>query len=301
MIKVTAESFAKNPVLRTELTDLFPGAVFWDRQTDLHTFCADAEALIVGREKIDEALLEACPRLKIISKYGVGLDNVDEEACRSHNVHVGWTPGVNKTSVAELTLAFMLGAAHNIFFTGTALKEGHWIKNGGTLLSGKTVGIIGVGHVGKEVVRLLQPFGCRIWVNDIVDQKEYYVSNNLTEKPKEEIYRGADFVTLHVPLKSDTFHLIDEHALSLFQPHAILLNTCRGETVDQEALKKALKTGTIGGALLDVFETEPCTDLEFLRQPRLFATPHIGGNALEAVLAMGRSAIAHISYFYTNR
>lgn len=301
MIKVTAESFAKNPVLRAELTELFPEAVFWDRQTDLHTFCSDAEALIVGREKIDEVLLAACPRLKIVSKYGVGLDNVDEEACRRHNVRVGWTPGVNKTSVAELTLAFMLGAAHNVFSVGTALKEGRWIKNGGTLLSGKTVGIIGVGHVGKEVVRLLQPFGCRIWVNDIVDQKEYYVSNNLTEKSKEEIYRGADFVTLHVPLKSDTFHLIDERALSIFQAHTFLLNTCRGEVVDREALKKALQTGTIGGALLDVFETEPCTDLEFLRQPRLFATPHIGGNALEAVLAMGRSAIAHISYFYTNR
>lgn len=301
MIKVTAESFIKNPELCAELSALFPQAVYWDRTTDLHSFCADAETVLVGRETVDEVFLEACPHVKLVAKYGVGLDNVDLEACEARGVCIGWTAGVNKTSVAELTLAFMLGAAHNAFAVGTALKNGQWIKNGGTLLSGKTVGIIGVGHVGKELVRLLQPFGCRILVNDIVDQKEYYLSNNLLESSKEQLYAQADFVTLHVPLTSATFHLIGGEAFSLFQPHAYLINTCRGAVVDPEALKKALEQGKIAGALLDVFEPEPCTDLELLAHPRLFATPHIGGNAREAVLAMGRSAIAHISYFYQNR
>lgn len=301
MIKVTAESFIKNSGLCAELSALFPQTVYWNRTTDLHTFCADAEVVLVGRETVDEAFLQACAHVKLVAKYGVGLDNVDLEACKARGVQIGWTAGVNKTSVAELTLAFMLGAAHNAFVTGTALKNGQWIKSGGTLLSGKTVGIIGVGHVGKELVRLLQPFGCRILVNDIVDQHEYYASNHLFESSKEQIYRRADFVTLHVPLTSATFHLVGEEAFSALQPHAYLINTCRGAVVNQDALKNALKHDKIAGALLDVFEPEPCTDLELLAHPRLFATPHIGGNAHEAVLAMGRSAIAHILYFYQNR
>lgn len=301
MIKVTAESFIKNPELCAELSARFPQAVFWDRSTDLYSFCADAETLLVGREVIDEAFLQACPRVKCVAKYGVGLDNVDLDACKTRGVHIGWTAGVNKTSVAELSLAFMLGAAHNVFATGTALKNGEWIKNGGTQLSQKTVGIIGVGNVGKELVRLLHPFGCHILVNDIVDQHEYYGLNNLFERSKEQIYAEADFVSLHVPLTSATFHLIGEKALARFKPHAYLINTCRGAVVDQEALKTALLNEKIAGALLDVFETEPCVDMELLQHPRLFATPHIGGNAREAVLAMGRSAMAHISYFYANR
>ena len=301
MIKVTAESFIKNPVLKAEFSARFPEAVYWDRQSELSAFCADAEALVVGREPIGRGFLEACPHLKIVAKYGVGLDNIDREACEERGIHIGWTPGVNKTSVAELALAFMLGAAHNVFYTGTALKEGQWIKSGGIQLSQKTVGIIGVGHVGKELLRMLRPFGCRILVNDIVDQTDYYVSNNLLESSKEQIYAESDFISLHVPLTSDTFHLMGEAAFGQCRPQAFLINTCRGEVVSQEALKRALARQQIAGALLDVFETEPCTDMELLRHPQVFATPHIGGNAWEAVLAMGRSAMAHISYFYENR
>lgn len=301
MIKVTAESFIKNPVLKAELSSHFPHAVYWDRQTALADFCADAEALIVGRETVDAAFLDACPHLKIIAKYGVGLDNVDVPACEQRNIRIGWTPGVNKTSVAELALAFMLGAAHNMFYTGTALKNGEWVKQGGTHLSEKTVGIIGVGNVGKELVRLLQPFYCKILVNDVVDQSKYYFSNNLVESSKETIFREADFVSLHVPLASDTFHMVGEKALEMFRTDAYLINTCRGPVVNEQALKKALAGGKIAGALMDVFETEPCTDMELLQHPRFFATPHIGGNAWEAVLAMGRSAIGHILYFYQTK
>jgi phosphoglycerate dehydrogenase-like enzyme len=298
MIKVTAESFIKNRVLCAELITEFPSAIFWDRTISLQEFCADAEAVIVGREIIDEEFLSACPQLKIVSKYGVGLDNIDIPACEKRAVKIGWTPGVNKTSVAELTLAFMLGASHNIFKTGIALKEGRWQKKGGIQLSEKTVGIIGVGHVGKELIRFLQPFNCRILVNDIIDQPEYYYSNNLVESSKNGIYREADFISLHVPLTDKTNHLITKKELDLFKSTTYLINTCRGEVVNQNDLNEALANQKIVGAYLDVFETEPCTDIAFLSQPNLFATPHIGGNAWEAVLAMGRSAIQHISYFY---
>lgn len=298
MIKVTAESFIKNPVLCAELMESFPNAVFWDRKTTLQKFCSDAEAIIIGREIINEELLTQCPRLQIISKYGVGLDNVDIAACEKRNIQIGWTAGVNKTSVAELSLAFMLGAAHNIFYTGEKLRNGEWHKNGGVQLSQKNIGIIGVGNVGKELIRLLKPFDCKIMVNDIIEQEEYYFSNNLIKSSKEEIYSTCDFISLHIPLTDATHHLINETTLSSFQQHTVLINTCRGEVIHQVALKKALSENKIGAAMLDVFETEPCTDMELLKHPRVFATPHIGGNAWEAVLAMGRSAISHISYFY---
>lgn len=298
MIKVTAESFLKNAELCAELKSCFPDAVFWEKRESLAGFCADAEALIVGREKISEDFLRGCPNLKLIAKYGVGLDNVDLEACERRGIRIGWTGGVNKTSVAELALAFMLGAAHNIFFTGTELKSGNWFKSGGHLLSGRTVGIIGVGFVGKEIIRMLQPFGCRILVNDIVDQTEFYHSNNLMECSKSEILAQADIVSLHVPLTGETHLMMGVKELALLKPNAVLVNTSRGEILDESALKIWLKENPEATVCLDVFQEEPCTDRELLEHPRVFGTPHIGGNAYEAVLAMGRSAIHHVKQFY---
>lgn len=301
MLKVTAESFIRNTTLCAELATFFPEAVLWDKSTSLEEFCADAEALIVGREKITEQFLEACPALKIISKYGVGLDNIDLDACKKRAIKIGWTPGVNKTSVAELTLAFMLGSAHNVFYTGTELKKGNWNKSGGLNFSGKTVGIIGVGNVGKELVRMLQPFGCHIMINDIVAQPAYYTENNLQISSKGEIYTQADFISLHVPLTKETQHMIGRHELSTMKKNAVLINTSRGEVVNQKDLKNALSQHIIGGACVDVFAIEPCTDEELLTLPNFFSTPHIGGNSIESVLAMGRSAISHISEYYNKK
>lgn len=296
-IKVTAESFIKNTVLKAELSNEFPDVIFWDRNATLHEFCADSEILLVGREQIDVALLSQCPHLKHIAKYGVGLDNIDLTACSERGISVGFTPGVNKTSVAEITLGFLLGAAHNVFYTGTALKNGEWIKNGGMQLSGKTIGIIGVGNVGKELIRLLEVFNCKIMVNDIINQDEFYFSNNLIEYSKAEIYANADFISLHVPLTPETQNLISHKAFEAMKKETILINTCRGEVVNHEALKTALHQNKIAAYISDVFDPEPYTDAELLKHPRFFGTPHIAGNSTEAVLSMGRSAIQHIKKY----
>jgi D-3-phosphoglycerate dehydrogenase len=301
MIKVTAESFLKNAELCAELKSLFPDAVLWEKRETLAEFCADAEALIVGREKISDGFLAGCPNLKLIAKYGVGLDNIDIPACERRGIKIGWTGGVNKTSVAELTLAFMLGAAHNIFFTGTELKKGNWFKNGGHLLSGRTVGIIGVGFVGKEIVRMLKPFGCEILVNDIVNQAEFYESNNLSECLKSEIYARADIISLNVPLTHETHVMMGKAEFDLLKPEAILVNTSRGEILDEEALKNWLNENPRATVCVDVFHGEPTPDRELLEHPRVFGTPHIGGNAYEAVLAMGRSALYHVKHYYDQK
>lgn len=296
-IKVTAESFIKNPVLKAELSARFPDVLFWDRNTGLTEFCLDAEVLLVGREKIDATFLSQCPQLKHIAKYGVGLDNIDLLACHERGISIGFTPGVNKTSVAEITLGFMLGAAHNVFYTGTALKNGEWIKNGGMQLSGKTIGIIGVGNVGKELIRMLHVFQCKIMVNDIINQDEFYLSNNLIESSKTEIYFNADLISVHVPLTAETHKFISHEAFTAMKSEAVLINTCRGEVVNHEALKTALLQNKIAAYISDVFDPEPYSDAELLKHPRFFGTPHIAGNSTEAVLSMGRSAIQHIKKY----
>jgi D-3-phosphoglycerate dehydrogenase len=302
-IVVTSTTFSRNEYLRERLLEKFPLAAFnlkgeRLRGQRLREFLGNAEGAIVGMELIDEELLKSCPRLRIVSKYGVGMENLNQSACQKYGVTIGWTGGVNRLSVAEITLGLMLGLCRNLHHSSALLKSGRWIPNGGWQLSGKTVGIVGVGHIGKEVVRLLEPFGCRILVNDIVDQNGYYAAHTLTEVSFEEIFRASDIVTIHTPLTAATRHLVNWRTLSLMKPTSFLINTSRGSVVDQAALKEALKAGVIAGAALDVYEEEPPSDEEFLQLPNLICTPHIGGSALESIRAMGLSAIRHLENFY---
>jgi phosphoglycerate dehydrogenase-like enzyme len=302
-IKVTSPTFSKNAVLQGELSKR-PYRVTLNTEgkrlegAALAEYLADADAAIVGLERIDEALLARCPRLRAVTKFGVGLDNVDLEVCRQRGIYIGWTPGINRRTVAEVTLGFMIGMAHNMFFTTHLLKQGTWHKEGGTEVTRKTVGIIGLGNIGKELVELLRPLGCTILGNDILDLKEYARTAGVRLTSKEEIYRTADFITLHVPLTELTHHLINEQTLALFRPEACLINTSRGKVVEQAALKKALQAKRLRAAALDVYELEPPPDLEFLQLPNLVCTPHIAGTPIEAVWALGRSAIEHLDKFF---
>jgi D-3-phosphoglycerate dehydrogenase len=192
----------------------------------------------------------------------------------------------------------MLGLCRNIYHSSQLLKSGHWIPDGGRQLSEKTIGIIGAGHIGKEVVRLLRPFSCRILVNDIIDQAEYYATQGMTEVSLEEIFASADIVTIHTPLTTATWHLVNQRTLSLMKSSSFLINTSRGAVVDQQALKDALRSGRLAGAALDVYEEEPPTDTEFLQLPNLLCTPHICGSAVESIRAMGLTAIKHLEDFF---
>jgi phosphoglycerate dehydrogenase-like enzyme len=201
--------------------------------------------------------------------------------------------------VAEMTLCFMIGLCRHIFFSERALlKTDDWTKNGGTQLSERTIGIVGVGFVGKDLIELLKPFNCRILVNDILDQRDYYRSVGVTPASKEQIWAEADVVTIHTPLDAATRGMIDLSVFRQMKRSAYFINAARGPVVNQADLKKALKDGLIAGAAIDVFETEPCDDAELLALPNLYCTPHTGGSAEESVLAMGRSAIAHLVQFF---
>lgn len=302
-IAVTANAFSKNIFLRESLKKFFPTAKFNDTgkrfsEDELIDFLKDADAAIVGLDKINEDVLSKLNRLQIIAKYGVGLDNIDQDACKNNNVLIGWTGGVNKLSVAEMTLGFMLGLSRNLYQTSSQLSNGYWNKSGGMQLTGRTVGIIGVGYIGKEVIRLLEPFSCNILVNDIIDQEEYYKKNNLRDTTKNDIFKNSDIITIHTPLTEKTKYLINKDTMDMMKPTSHVINTARGGIVNQDDLKYALQNNIIAGAALDAYEIEPPEDEELLSLNNCYCTPHIGGNSQEAVISMGESAINHLKEYF---
>jgi D-3-phosphoglycerate dehydrogenase len=208
--------------------------------------------------------------------------------------------GVNRRSVSELTLCFMLGLFRNIFSSGFKLKQSDWEKNGGQELTGKTVGIIGCGFIGTEVIRLLKPFQCNFLANDIIDKSKFCKEFYATETSLENLTSSSDIISLHVPLNSSTKGMVEADFLNKMKRTSLLINTSRGDIVDHQELKKALKNGVIAWAALDVFAEEPPEDQEFLSLSNLMVTPHIAGNSQESIEAMGQSAINHLIDFFKN-
>lgn len=298
-IKVSTIAFSKNQSLVDLLHQHFPDAEVNTKgirmnDDELIQFFSDADAVIVGLEKITPQLLDKLPRLKLIAKYGVGLDNVDLPACHERGIRIGWIGGVNKRSVAEMALGFMLALCRNLYSTSNQMKQLIWNKSGGFQLSGKTVGIIGLGNIGKELVRLLKPFGCHILVNDIVDISEFATENDLKVVSKSELIISSDIISIHTPANSETLSLFTLKEFRMMKPDAFIINTARGGIIYEPDLKTALKEKLIAGAALDVYDPEPPTDLELLGMENVICTPHTGGNAVEAVYAMGESAIHHL-------
>ena len=302
-VAVTPPAFCKSPSLKTELLDHFPNAAFNEKDRylagpELVDFLADADAALIGRDSINTELIGSLPKLRMVAKYGVGLDNLDQEALSCAGIELRVAFGTNRRSVAELTLGFMIGLCHNMSSGSEELKRGVWHREGGQELTGKSIGIIGCGNVGQELVRLLQPFQCRIWVHDIADRSKFCRKFGAVETGFEEIIEEVDILTLHVPLTENTENLIDKSVLATMKPSAFLINTSRGRVVNQGDLHQALVSGEIAGAGLDVFWEEPPIETEFLQLPNLMVTPHIGGNAREAIDAMGRAAIQNlVDYF----
>ena len=283
-VAVTPPAFCKSPSLKTELLDHFPNAAFNEKDRylagpELVDFLADADAALIGRDSINTELIGSLPKLRMVAKYGVGLDNLDQEALSCAGIELRVAFGTNRRSVAELTLGFMIGLCHNMSSGSEELKRGVWHREGGQELTGKSIGIIGCGNVGQELVRLLQPFQCRIWVHDIADRSKFCRKFGAVETGFEEIIEEVDILTLHVPLTENTENLIDKSVLATMKPSAFLINTSRGRVVNQGDLHQALVSGEIAGAGLDVFWEEPPIETEFLQLPNLMVTPHIGGRA----------------------
>ncbi|MEL4307320.1 phosphoglycerate dehydrogenase [Joostella sp. CR20] len=304
VIGVTTIAFSKNEDLISELRSKGFKKVKKNEegkrftQSELISFLQDCQAAIVGLDIINEEVLSKLPNLRVISKYGVGLDNIDFDACERYNVKVFFPEGVNKRSVSEMTLGFMLSLCRNLYTTSNLLKNKIWNKSGGIQLSEKTIGVIGVGNVGKDLITLLKPFGCRVLVNDIVSQEEYYLENGLESVSKEEIFSKSDVITIHTPLNEGTMNLFNKEVFLRMKKEAFIINTSRGGVINLNDLKWALKRNEIAGAAIDVYDSEPPEDYELISIPNLMNTPHIGGNSREAVKAMGQAAISNVCNYY---
>ncbi len=254
-------------------------------------FLSGHDKAITALETIDESVLSRLPELKVISKYGVGLDMIDMAAMRAHGKRLGWTGGVNRRSVSELVISFIIAMLRHVPAANREVRAGTWRQHVGGLLTGRTVGIIGCGHVGKDLVSLLRVFECQILVNDIRDYSDFYAANGIEAISLEALLARADIVTLHVPLDDSTRGMLDANRLGLLKPTALLINAARGELGDEAALKQMLREKRLAAAAFDVFAVEPPQDTELLSLPNFLATPHIGGSAQKAILAMGRAAI----------
>lgn len=299
-IAVAARSFARNAALRAELLATYTDVTFSESASVLDgaglvELLRGHDRAIIGLERIDEAVLSQVPELRIISKYGVGLDGLDLAAIARHGVKLAWTGGVNRRSVAELTLAFAIALLHRVPETAVALRSGAFQKLVGRQLTGRVVGIIGCGFVGKDLVSLLAPFGCKVLAHDIRDYPDFYAAHGVEPVGLDRLLAESDIVTLHVPLDDSTRGMIGAAELARMQKGACLINAARGGLVDERALIEALASGHLAGAACDVFQMEPEANPELLALPTFLGTPHIGGSTAEAQLAMGRAAIAGLA------
>lgn len=295
-VAVCSRSFSRNPILREELLARYPQVTFNDEGIELKgdsliEFLRGHDKAIMALERIDETVLARLPELKVVSKYGVGLDMIDMAAMRTYGKRLGWTGGVNRRSVSELVISFAIAMLRHVPAAHREVLSGTWRQHVGGQLSGKTVGIIGCGHVGKDLVLLLRAFDCPILVHDIREYPEFYAAHCIEVVSLEVLLARADIVTIHVPFDESTRCMLDAQRLAMLKPTAVLINTARGGLIDEVALKQMLQDKRLAAAAFDVFTVEPPQDKELLGLPNFLVTPHIGGSAQEAILAMGRAAI----------
>ena len=250
----------------------------------------DSEILIAGTEKITEEVFQNAPKLKLISRVGIGLDGVDFELCKKYGVRVAYTPDAPTMAVAELCVAMILDLARQITVTDKNIRVGVWKRHMGTLLYGKTIGIFGMGRIGKSLVHLLSSFNVKFLVHDINPDIAFGRLYNVNFVSKEEILKNSDVVSVNIPLKKDTLDYITSKELSLMEPHAIVINTARGGIINENDLYDALKEKIIAGAAVDVFEEEPYSD-KLIELGNCLLTCHMGASTIDSRTDMEVQAV----------
>lgn len=253
----------------------------------------DCTGIIAGTEPMTMAVLKQLPLLKAISRVGVGLENIDVEAAKRLGIKVKGTTDAPTQAVAELTLGLILNVIRKINSMDRGIRSGTWNKEMGWLLFGKTVGIVGIGRIGRRVAELLRPFNVKILASEPKPGKKWVRRNRVCLTSLDELLRGSDVVTLHIPYTKQNRNLINAEKLKIMKRGAILINTSRGGLVDEGALYQALKKGDLGGAGLDVMKTEPY-DGPLKELDNVVLTPHIGSYALETRVRMETDAVKNL-------
>jgi D-3-phosphoglycerate dehydrogenase len=254
---------------------------------------ADADVLIVrSATKVNDELLENAKNLKVVARAGVGLDNVDVEACKKRKIEVINTPSASSNAVAELTIGFLFAICRKIPYADSTMKAKKWAKKEllGFELEGKTLGIIGLGRIGSLVAKKARALGMNIIYFDKGKDDQIGKKVDL-----DELLKTSDFISLHLPLTNETRHIINANSFSKVKKTAAIINTGRGELIDEDALYNALKSGQIAFAALDVYSTEPYSG-KLCELSNVILTPHIGGNTAEAQIRIGLELIEKLKF-----
>jgi D-3-phosphoglycerate dehydrogenase len=245
-------------------------------EEELLEWISDVDGVICGDDRFTERVLNSAPKLKVISKWGTGIDSIDVQACQRLGIAVRNTPNAFSDPVADSVLGYILAFARNLVVQDRHMKRGAWQKIPSRSLRECTLGVIGVGNVGKAVIQRAAAFHMRLLGNDLLEMPaEFLARAGIEMLPKESLLRQADFISLNCDLNPTSYHLINDETLSLVMPNAVLINAARGPVVDEAALIKALKEKHLAGAALDVFEVEPLPPESPLRQmDNVLLAPH---------------------------
>ena len=306
-VAVTSRSFSKNEGLVDALKAQYSKVIFNNsgatlQGQELINFLSSADKAIIGIEEISAEVLHQLPNLKVISKYGVGINNLDIDALKSRGVQLGFTPGVNKQSVAELALTLTLLSLRKIHRNHTEITEGIWSQEKGSELFGKTVGLLGFGNIGQKFASFLAPFDCKIIFFDekvFTNQELLHVSKDLGLKPDSihqdelsAVLHHADILSIHLPLLQETEDIISTKELNLLKPSISIINTARGCIVNESALHAFLSSNPDSFAAFDVYAEEPAIENPLFELPNFFGTSHRSSLTHEGINAMGLAAIA---------
>ena len=298
-VLVTATSYGQHDAgLKSELEAAVGRVTYNDTgrplsSSQLAALLPGVDGTIAGLDAIDAAALAAADGLRIVARYGVGVDNVDLAAAAARGIVVTNTPGANARSVAELAVALLLLLARPVARAAAETRAGGWPRLPGLSLAGKTVGLIGFGAIGRQTARLLAGFDCRLLAYDPLLNEATAAALGVRAAGLDELLATSDFVSLHAPVTPATRGMVDAAFLARMKPGAALVNTARGELVDEAALLDALANGRLRGAALDAFAAEPPGgDNPLLALPNVIATPHMGAHTDGATTAMGRMALA---------
>jgi D-3-phosphoglycerate dehydrogenase / 2-oxoglutarate reductase len=267
---------------------------------DLAAALAGADALLVrSATKVTADLLKAAPRLRIVGRAGTGVDNIDVNAASGRGILVVNAPGANSISVAEHACALMLSLARAVPAADQAMKAAKWEKKRflGSEVRGKTLGIAGLGRIGQEVAQRARAFGMRVVAHDPFIAREIAEAMAVELLPLDDVCAVSDFLTLHIPVTAETRHLFDDARFATVKRGIRLINTARGELIDEAALKRAIESGQVAAAALDVFEKEPPADWSLIQMPQIVATPHIAASTEEAQELVGLDTAAAVRDF----
>jgi D-3-phosphoglycerate dehydrogenase/(S)-sulfolactate dehydrogenase len=269
----------------------------WSRRDDLKKLLGEAEALVVrNRTQVNEELFAAAPKLKVVGRAGVGLDNIDIDAANRHGVVVSAALGINAVAVGELTLGLALALLRKVTELDQSTRGGEWNRKAGVEISGKTWGMLGFGATARALTRLLKGFGVTILAYDPFAKLDsnFASETNTTLTSLDQVIADSDVISLHMPATPETLKMIDSSRLKAMRDNAIIVNVGRGELIDEAALEVALKSGVIAGAALDVRESEPPKDSRFSDLSNVILTPHIAGITRESQAKINEVLVSEV-------